>query len=66
MILVTGANGQMGRSLRKILPQDKVIYTDLAELDISVYDGVEKIIRENGVSTVINAPAEYFQKGKKG
>ena len=55
MILVTGANGQMGRSLRKILPQDKVIYTDLAELDISVYDGVEKIIRENGVSTVINA-----------
>ncbi len=55
MILVTGANGQMGRSLRKILPQDKAIYTDLAELDISVYDGVEKIIRENGVSTVINA-----------
>ena len=54
MILVTGANGQMGCCLRKILPADKVLYTDIKELDISVYDSVDKIIRENNITSIIN------------
>lgn len=55
MILVTGANGQMGQSLKKVLPADKSIYTDVKELDISVYENVEKAVRENNISTIINA-----------
>ena len=54
MILVTGANGQMGCCLRKILPADKVLYTDIKELDISVYDSVDKVIRENNITSIIN------------
>ena len=55
MILVTGAKGQMGQSLKKVFPADKVIYTDIEELDITVYDSVDKIVRENNISTIINA-----------
>ena len=54
MILVTGANGQMGQSLKKILKPGKSLFTDVDKLDISNYDAVEKTIRENGVTCVIN------------
>ena len=54
MILVTGANGQLGQSLKKILKPGKVLFTDADMLDVSNYDAVEKYIRENGISCIIN------------
>ena len=33
--LVTGANGQLGNGLRKILPESEAVFTDVAELDVT-------------------------------
>lgn len=55
MILVTGGKGQLGLSLKKILDPRASIFTDIEELDISNYDAVEKMIRENNISCVINS-----------
>ncbi|MDR0953266.1 MAG: dTDP-4-dehydrorhamnose reductase [Elusimicrobiota bacterium] len=57
MILVTGAKGQLGLSLKKVLPAKKTVFTDLPDLDISNYDAVEKIIREKGITSVVNCAA---------
>jgi dTDP-4-dehydrorhamnose reductase len=59
MVLVTGANGQLGRSL-----QDRgngfdctVITTDLDELDITNELAVREFIREHPADVIINAAA---------
>ncbi|MDR0646681.1 MAG: dTDP-4-dehydrorhamnose reductase [Elusimicrobiota bacterium] len=54
MILITGADGQMGRTLKKLLKPSAALFTDIDKLDVSNYDSVEKTIRENGVTCVIN------------
>ena len=54
MILITGANGQLGRTLNGILPAGAAVFTDVETLDISNYDAVEKTIRENGITCVVN------------
>ena len=58
-ILVTGANGQLGRSIRKAAENsnDNYIFTDIAELDITDRRDVEKFIKENHVDVVINCAA---------
>jgi len=54
MILITGGKGQMGLTLSKVLPAKKTLFTDMDTLDVSNYDAVEKCIRENGITCVIN------------
>lgn len=60
MILVTGAQGQLGLSLKIIDPQ-RVIFTDvqengdIKELDITSYEHVEQIVADNKITTVIIA-----------
>lgn len=59
-ILVTGANGQLGRSMRKIsgdYPQHKFLFTDIPEMDITQKAGIEAFVRENGVQAIVNCAA---------
>lgn len=58
-ILVTGANGQLGSELRKIgfTALDEVFFTDLAELDITDYDAVDKYVLDNEIDTIVNCAA---------
>jgi dTDP-4-dehydrorhamnose reductase len=46
-ILVTGANGQLGRSMRKIsgdYPQHEFLFTDMPEMDITEKAGIEAFV----------------------
>ena len=59
-ILVTGANGQLGRSMRKIsgeYPQHEFLFTDMPEMDITEKAGIEAFVRENGVQAIVNCAA---------
>lgn len=60
-ILITGANGQLGNCLRDLATdfQDKYnfYYTDIAELDITDAEAIEKFVVDNGIDIVINAAA---------
>lgn len=59
-ILVTGANGQLGRSMRKIsgdYPQHEFLFTDMPEMDITEKAGIEVFVRENGVQAIVNCAA---------
>lgn len=58
-ILVTGASGQLGSELKKngFSLWDEVFYTDLAELDITDYQAVEKFVKANDIDTIINCAA---------
>lgn len=59
-ILVTGANGQLGSELRNILESEipgQAIYTDIAELDLTDADAVNKFFSSNEISHVVNCAA---------
>lgn len=58
-ILVTGANGQLGNSMRIAAKasKDNYIFTDVAELDITNPDAVSKMVKENDVKVIINCAA---------
>ncbi len=59
-ILVTGANGQLGRSMRKIsgeYPQHEFLFTDMPEMDITEKAGIEVFVRESGVQAIVNCAA---------
>ena len=59
-ILVTGANGQLGNSMRKIsgeYPQHHFLYTDMPEMDITDKSGVEAFVKENDVQAIVNCAA---------
>lgn len=58
-ILVTGANGQLGRSIRKETEgsKDNYIFTDVAELDITDSEAVEKFVKENKINVIVNCAA---------
>ena len=58
-ILVTGANGQLGRCMRKAAAHssDNYIFTDVAELDITDADAVGRMVRDNDVNVVVNCAA---------
>lgn len=59
-ILVTGANGQLGRSMRKIsgeYPQHEFLFTDIPKMDITQKAGIEAFVRENGVQAIVNCAA---------
>lgn len=57
---VTGANGQLGCSLRKIAggyPAHTFVFSDLPETDITDKAGVDEWVRSNGIEIIINCAA---------
>lgn len=58
-ILVTGSNGQLGRSIRKEAAhsQDHYIFTDVSELDITDTKAVEAFVNNNNIDVIINCAA---------
>lgn len=67
MILVTGANGQLGKCLTELLPQDQVKLTDVVVetksnrrvdiLDITDLEAVKVYVREYNINCIINCAA---------
>ena len=60
VILVTGANGQLGLSLRKIAPEypaHSFVFTDLPEGDITDAKGMEAVVKKCGAEAIINCAA---------
>ena len=66
-ILVTGANGQLGNSMRMIAASssDRYIFTDVNQvdgvdttyLDITDFDAVRRMVAEHGVGGIVNCAA---------
>lgn len=59
-ILVTGANGQLGRELRAVLDRDfkdKALYTDISELDLTDEAAVASYVKDNDVTHIVNCAA---------
>ena len=54
-ILITGAKGQLGTEISKILPN--AIYTDADVLDITNANDVKDFVKSNNVDTIINCAA---------
>lgn len=55
MFLITGADGQLGQEIKKILPN--AITTNRHQLDITDESAVQKFIINNNIDTVINCAA---------
>ncbi len=57
-ILVTGANGQLGRRVRGAVEStrstDHYLYTDVAELDITDSEAVESFVAEHKIEVIVN------------
>ena len=58
-ILITGANGQLGTEMRNVSAgsTDKYMFTDVAELDITDADAVDKVIASEKVDVIVNCAA---------
>ena len=58
-ILVTGANGQLGMEMRNVSvgSADRYIFTDVAELDITNADAVDRVIASEKVDVIVNCAA---------
>lgn len=59
-VLVTGANGQLGMSLRRLLSADtyvEAVYTDVDTLDLTDRDAVERFVGEGGFDYIVNCAA---------
>ena len=54
-ILVTGANGQLGTELQKLLPD--AIFADVDVLDITDMDAVKTFVKNNQIDVVVNCAA---------
>lgn len=59
-ILITGANGQLGNEMRKVLvenPSFNVFFTDVAELDITNGGAINSFISTHKIQYIINCAA---------
>lgn len=59
-ILITGADGQLGSSLRGLLDKDNSIepvYTDVAQLDLTNFEMLDRFLGDNKFDMVINCAA---------
>ncbi|MFI3304301.1 MAG: dTDP-4-dehydrorhamnose reductase [Rikenellaceae bacterium] len=58
-ILVTGADGQLGNEMQRVAKggDDRYIFTDVAELDITNYDAISKIVVSEKVDVIVNCAA---------
>lgn len=59
-VLITGANGQLGRSLRRVMenfPEIYPVFTDVDNLDITDKEALEKAFSENKFDAIVNCAA---------
>lgn len=58
-ILLTGANGQLGKHFRLLAPQSKHswIFTDVKELDITSREAVKAFVQDNNIELIVNCAA---------
>ncbi len=58
-VLVTGADGQLGRSIRRVTEgvEDSYIFTDVADLDITDKSAVDAFVAANGIDVIVNCAA---------
>lgn len=59
-IFVTGADGQLGMSLRKIAddyPQHRFTFTDMPEADVADRGTMERLVAESGAELIVNCAA---------
>ncbi len=58
-ILVTGANGQLGNCMRLSAKgsSDNYTFTDVAELDITNAEAVERVVMDNDIKVIVNCAA---------
>ena len=58
-ILVTGSNGQLGSEIRAASSDSKnrYFFTDVAELDITDIQAIDKFVAENNIRLIINCAA---------
>ncbi len=58
-ILVTGANGQLGNEMRRVAESsnNRYIFTDVAELDITDYSAISNMVTSEGVDVIVNCAA---------
>lgn len=58
-ILVTGANGQLGRHMRLLAPGSAHtwLFTDVEELDITSREAVTEFVKKNGINIIVNCAA---------
>lgn len=58
-ILITGANGQLGNEMRNVsrLSDDRYIFTDIAELDITNIEAIRKMVTLEDVDVIVNCAA---------
>lgn len=59
-ILVTGGNGQLGNSIKKIssdYPQHTFFFTDVPEVDITNLELLDRLMEEKSVDAIINCAA---------
>lgn len=58
-ILVTGANGQLGRHMRLLAPASEHhwLFTDVEELDITSREDVATFVAQNNISLIVNCAA---------
>ncbi|MDD6153590.1 MAG: dTDP-4-dehydrorhamnose reductase [Elusimicrobia bacterium] len=57
MLLITGANGQLGNCLKDILGEHNAVYTDAAELDITDEKAVFAFGENHNLTAIINCAA---------
>ena len=59
VVLVTGANGQLGNGMRIVAQnsKDHYIFTDVAELDITNLDAIREMVAKEEVKVIINCAA---------
>ncbi|MDR1006554.1 MAG: dTDP-4-dehydrorhamnose reductase [Bacteroidales bacterium] len=60
IVLVTGANGQLGRCIQKLsvqYEQYNFIFTDIEQLDITSLQNIEEFLAANKVEIIVNAAA---------
>ena len=56
-ILITGANGMLAKAVENELKNEKLILTDVSELDITNLENVRKVVKENKPEYIINCAA---------
>lgn len=58
-ILVTGADGQLGRALRRATDasRDRYLFTDAAELDVTDREAVRRAVTEGRIDAIVNCAA---------
>lgn len=59
-ILITGANGQLGREMHNVLEAEfpgHTLYTDIQELDLTDAKAVTDYIADNEITHIVNCAA---------